>query len=361
MKQMQFPGKFCVGNDILKKFASYASCYGEKFVFIGGTRAMQATGEELKKSFADSKAVCSFVSCGKLVTVSEIERITALPEIRDADVLCAVGGGSCMDITRTIANRNKKVLVMIPTTVASDAPCSFVSVFYSEDGNDVVGDEVFYKSPDLVLVDSKIIANAPARHIAAGMGDALATFYEATTCYNNANGNGITETAMMLGKLCREIILTHGLAAYRSVEKRIVTPQLEKVIEANCFLSGVGGANTGCSAGHGIGDYLCQIPGGHNYMHGERVYVGLMIQLILEQYPEEELLSLMQFGRRTGLPVCIGDLGVENVAETAQLLAKGLQGDHFMVNLSCDYSENILAGAICYVQCLAEELDGFQR
>ena len=34
-------------------------------------------------------------------------------------------------------------------------------------------------SSELVLVDSQIIANAPARLIAAGMADALATWYEA--------------------------------------------------------------------------------------------------------------------------------------------------------------------------------------
>ena len=33
--------------------------------------------------------------------------------------------------------------------------------------------------PDLVLVDSNIIAEAPVRFLASGMGDALATYFEA--------------------------------------------------------------------------------------------------------------------------------------------------------------------------------------
>lgn len=317
---------------------------------------MKAAQAELEKSFENTDCQCTFLECGKMATLSEIERVTLLPEVIEAEVLCAVGGGSCMDIVRTVGNRMKKTLVMIPTTASSDAPCSRVSVFYSEDGSSLVGDEVYTKSPDLVLVDTKLIAHAPARQLASGMGDALATLYEAATCKQGSWGFRITETAMMLSKLCREIVMRDGLAAYRAVEQQIVTPQLENVVEANCFLSGVGGTNSGCSAAHGIGDYLCCIPGGHSYLHGERVFVGLMVQLILEQYPHEELLALMTFGKKVKLPVCLSDLGVTDVRKTAYELAEGLQNDHFMVNLSCDYSEHILVGAFCYADHLANHL-----
>ena len=356
MKRLRFPGTFCVGSDILKDFKTCASCYGKKMVFIGGQRSLEAAREQLEAGFETGDGSCHFITCKRVASLPEIERISKMPEVADADVLCAVGGGSCMDITRTIANRQNKGLIMIPTTVASDAPCSFVSVFYSEDGNEVVGDELYHKCPDMVFVDSKVIAEAPTRQIAAGMGDALATYYEAMTCYKNPGGTSITETAVTLGALCRDIVLRDGMAAFSSVRQHIVTPQLENVIEANCFLSGVGGANTGCAAAHGIGDYLCRVPGGHKFMHGERVYIGLMIQMILEKYPMEELVQLMDFGRAVGLPTSIRDLGITEIHETAQAMAAGLQGDHFMVNLCCDHTENILAGAIVYAADLAEHL-----
>ncbi len=37
-------------------------------------------------------------------------------------------------------------------------------------------------NPNLVLVDTDIIANAPARLLVSGMGDALATYFEAKAC-----------------------------------------------------------------------------------------------------------------------------------------------------------------------------------
>lgn len=134
-------------------------------------------------------------------------------------------------------------------------------------------------------------------------------------------------------ELCKEIITADGLAAYRAVLTKSVTPQLENVIEANCFLSGIGGLNSGgCAAGHGIGDWLAGIPGGHSFTHGERVFIGLLIQTVLEEYPMEETISLIKFGRAVGLPCCIGDMGVEDVKAIAKQAGKELLNDHFMVN-----------------------------
>ena len=356
MKQIHFPGGFIVGHDILKDFVSYGASFGKKMAFIGGQRALKAAEDKLRESFKGSDCQCTFVTCGSLATLSEIERVSQIPEVVEADVLCGLGGGSCMDIVRTVGNRQKKPLIMIPTTASSDAPCSRVSVFYAEDGSHIIGDQVHLKGPELVVVDTELIAKAPARHLASGMGDAIATIYEATTCKNGTAGGRITETAMMMAKLCYNIIMEDGMNAYASVLKKESSPALERVIEANCFLSGVGGTNTGCAAGHGIGDYLCMISDGHSFMHGERVYIGLMVQLILEGYPMDELLSLMSFGKAVGLPLSISDIGVTNVEETAMELAKALQDDHFMQNLTCDYSENVLANAICLADQLAQKI-----
>ena len=356
MKKIHFPGGLIISSGILNELHKYTSHYGKNHVFICGANALKATKTYIESSFSETDCTCVFITCGKIANLSEIERVLSLDILKDADVIYGVGGGSCMDIARTVGNRMSKKLVMIPTTASSDAPGSKVSVFYSEKGDAIVGDELYASAPDLIIVDSNIIANAPARHLASGMGDAVATLFEATTNINGANGKNITETAMVLSKLAYEIILRDGLSAYNAVKQHIVTPQLENVIEANCLLSGVGGLNTGCAAAHGIGDMLCSVPGCHNYMHGERVYVGLMVQLILEKYPEELLIKLMKFGREVSLPICLSDLGISDIPATAQELAANLQNDHFMINMICDYSENILKNAICYADSLAKTI-----
>ncbi len=41
-------------------------------------------------------------------------------------------------------------------------------------------------NPNMVIVDTKVVAGAPARLLAAGIGDALATWFEARACSRSA-------------------------------------------------------------------------------------------------------------------------------------------------------------------------------
>ena len=89
-------------------------------------------------------------------------------------------------------------MVNCPTVASSDAPCSALSVIYTEAG--VFQEYRFYrKNPDLVLVDTQVIAQAPARLLTAGMGDALATWFEAGT--DLGFGSAFDRLVSMLGIL----------------------------------------------------------------------------------------------------------------------------------------------------------------
>jgi len=93
-------------------------------------------------------------------------------------------------------------------------------------------------------VDSQVIADAPVRAFVAGMGDALSTWVEARvvqqTRGQNLAGGIATMAAMAIARLGYDILMEHGLEAMRAVEKHVVTPAVEKVIEANTLLSGLG-------------------------------------------------------------------------------------------------------------------------
>lgn len=359
MKQIMFPGKLVIGSDLLQTFYSHASCFGKRFVFIGGKRALAASEDVLKKSAGLSGCTASFVPTGNISSRSEMDRIAGLREVKESEVICAIGGGNCMDIARSIAFELGKYIIMIPTTASSDAAATFVSLVYAEDGSRILGVNTHHKCPDMIFLDTKVIAEAPPRLLASGMGDAMATWYEGAACSRHPEaGRQITRTAMGLAALCRKVLEESGEAAYQAVCAGVVTPQLEEVVEANCLLSSVGGLNTGCAGAHGIGDWLVTLPGGHDYMHGERVFVGLIVQMILEKYPLAEIIKVMRFGKTVGLPLCFGDLfGKERVQELAERAGSELQDDHFMKNLTCDYSPAFLSGAVVFAQSLADSLE----
>ena len=172
---------------------------------------------------------------------AEIERLVAIAKQNACNVLAASGGGKAIDAVKAAAAELKLPAVVIPTTAATDAPCSALSVIYKENGE---FDRLWIlpKNPDLVLVDTEIICQAPVRLLVAGMGDALATWFEAEACYNsgalNISGGKMTASALALARLCYDILLEYGLQAKIACESKLVTPALEKVVEANTLLSG---------------------------------------------------------------------------------------------------------------------------
>ncbi|MHC4180874.1 MAG: dehydroquinate synthase/iron-containing alcohol dehydrogenase family protein, partial [Planctomycetota bacterium] len=180
------------------------------------------------------------------------------------------------------------------------------------------GFECWPFNPDIVLVDSRVIANGPIRAFVAGMGDALATWLEAEAAYKtraaNLGGGVSTTAAMALARLCYETLMEYGLEAKRAVEQHALTPAVEKVIEANVLLSGLGFESGGLATAHMIANALPSFPECKNLMHGEKVGFGVVSQLCLDDEVDvDEMYAIVDFEIAVGLPVCFTDLKLENV------------------------------------------------
>jgi glycerol dehydrogenase len=200
---------------------------------------------------------------------------------------------------------------------SNDAPCSALSVQYKE--NHMLDRFLILKrNPDVVLVDSKIIAESPTRYFVAGMGDALATWFEAFTCTKssakNLPGGVTTSAALNLAKLCYDTLMKYGVSAKLAVDQNVVTPAVEMVIEANILLSGLGFESSGLAGAHGIQEGLHALEGTEKTLHGELVAFGAIVQLVMENYPKEEIDTVIGFCNAVGLPVTLKQLGVFNIS-----------------------------------------------
>src|SRR4029079_4191049 len=208
--------------------------------------------------------------------------------------------------------------VSCPTVASSDAPCSALSVIYSDEGV-VEGSRIYRKNPDLVLVDTQVIALSPPRLLAAGMGDALATWFEAKTCVEgrvkNLRGGLSTQTALALAKLCYRTLLADGAEALRAVQTQVVTPALERLVEANTLLSGIGFESSGLAAAHALHNGLTAVRATHAYLHGEKVAFGLLTQLVMEGQPRSMLDRVLGFATEVGLPITLADIGLAELPE----------------------------------------------
>lgn len=93
--------------------------------------------------------------------------------------------------------------------------------------------------------------------------------------------------------------------------KKIGHPELEKVVEANILLSGLGFENGGLAAAHAIHFGLALARESSKTYHGEQVAFGTLVQLFMEERPENEIIEAGQFSLSVGLPICLEDLFIE--------------------------------------------------
>lgn len=187
--------------------------------------------------------------------MAAIEKFTSQTKDLAADFIIGIGGGKTIDTVKAVAHNLSIPLVIIPTLASTDAPTSRMSVIYKEDGS--LENYLFYgKNPDLVMVDSQVVANAPSRFLAAGFGDALSTWIEARAIKKAEQSTILqanqTLTSLAIAEKCEEIIFNYSRQAIQANEAKVVTPALEYVIEANILMSGLGFESGGTCAVHPI-------------------------------------------------------------------------------------------------------------
>jgi glycerol dehydrogenase len=143
----------------------------------------------------------------------EIEMQSAALLEQQIDFLIAVGGGKVVDAGKCIAHRLEVPVVVVPTLASTDAPCSALSVVYTPEGStDYV--EFFRQNPEMVIVDTDVVASGSERFLVAGMGDAMATWFEVRVCLNNPNARNMlgalpTLASCAIGQTCAHALFEH--------------------------------------------------------------------------------------------------------------------------------------------------------
>ena len=311
------PAKYIQGAGALDSIGETTAELGQNALVFCDDFVRTIVGDRVSDSLKAAGISCYWQTFNGECCRSEIDRLKAHGLTTNTDVVIALGGGKALDTGKAVAAELGVPFLSAPTIASTDGPVSSIAVEYAEDHTHI-GVMRFNCSPAAVIVDTQIVANAPARLLVAGMGDGLATWIEARACHakgkTNFRGGAISQIAMTLARSCHDTILEFGRQALVDVSNHKVTEAVERIVEANVFLSGVGFENTGVAGAHALDTAVSRFSSDHSIQHGERVALGVLFQLELEG-TENEISELLPFYRDVGLPTDLSGIGLGGMTD----------------------------------------------
>lgn len=237
------PSTYVQGIGVLNDSYRYIERLGKKALVLADTVVLKIVGNDYIDYLQQNGLAVKKVQFRGEASSNEIQRVDEIGRDFGADLIIALGGGKTLDSAKAIADDLKINVAILPTLASTDAPCSRLSVLYTDDG--AFEKYRFYdKNPDLVLIDTQVVAGAPARLLASGIADALATNVEAQAVAQGHNQTMLGAQQTLVGNAiatkCEETLFKYGLEAVTAVESHAVTKSLDKVVEANTLMSGLG-------------------------------------------------------------------------------------------------------------------------
>ncbi|MEI7750906.1 MAG: glycerol dehydrogenase [Candidatus Omnitrophota bacterium] len=331
-----FPGRYIQGQNALYELGSEIAHLGKTGFLICSPTVYKKVLPDLKPRLDDKIKYHLAVFRGES-TDAEIERLSIEAKKERCDVICGIGGGKTLDTAKAVACNLNLPVIIAPTIASTDAPTSALAVIYNEQGI-YQRERVLKNNPNVVLVDTTVIADAPIRFLVSGMGDALSTFFEAESCRkkqakNFAGFRGLL-TGYAIAELCYKTLLTYGKLAKKSAETKVFSPALEYIVEANTLLSGIGFESCGIAAAHSIHNGFTVLPQTRAYYHGEKVAFGTLASLFLNERDKTTVDEVYNFCREIGLPVTLAELGLKDISDEAMMKVaeKACASGEFMGN-----------------------------
>jgi glycerol dehydrogenase-like iron-containing ADH family enzyme len=312
---MVAPARVVRGRDALTVAIESILELGRRPLIVGGEHSLKLSQldvlfdrPELEICRVQYTPDCCETSLDRLITSASSHR---------ADVIIGIGGGKCLDMAKLLAHRIQLPVVTIPTSAATCAAWTALSNIYSEAGA-FLYDVSLPRCPDLLIADYSIIATAPQRTLVAGIGDAIAKWYEASVSSGHSSQT-LLIAAVQQARVLRDILFQKSMAA-------IETPggeEWQEVVDATLLLAGVigglGGAQCRTVAAHAVHNGLTHLPGSHHALHGEKVAYGILVQLRLQEMLQGDKLAataraqLLDFYSSIGLPKTLADLGLSEI------------------------------------------------
>ena len=311
------PTQVLRGEKCLSNSGKAIARLGKLPLVVGGNKTLDIIQSYLKPVFNQFELTADYASYSPDCAESSLAILKKKVTSHQADFIIGVGGGKALDTAKLLAHQCELPIVTIPTSAATCAGWTALSNIYSEEGA-FQYDVSLNRCPDLLLIDYSLIRTAPKRTLVAGIGDAIAKWYEASVSSGSSSAS-LTIAAVQQARILRDILFQKSAPALKNPN----SDEWQEVVDASLLLAGVigglGGANCRTVAAHAVHNGLTHIQAAHGALHGEKVAYGILVQLRLEEMLQGNQLSvtarqqLLDFYQIVGLPKTLEDLGLRDV------------------------------------------------
>ena len=312
------PARVLRGENCLADSGREIARLGTRLLVVGGNKTLDVIESGLQSVLAEEKLVGQFASYSPDCAESSLLKLKQIAQQHQADLIVGVGGGKALDTAKLLAHQCHLPMIAIPTSGATCAAWTALSNVYSEAGA-FQYDVTLANCPDLLVLDYGLIRTAPQRTLVAGIGDAIAKWYEASVSSGESTATMLV-SAVQQARILRDILFQKSAIALKNTH----SDEWREVVDATVLLAGViggiGGADCRTVAAHAVHNGLTHLIEAHDVLHGEKVAYGILVQLRLEEMILGNKLAsssrkqLLKFYAEIGLPKTLEDLGLENVS-----------------------------------------------
>ncbi|MEM9154830.1 MAG: iron-containing alcohol dehydrogenase [Cyanobacteria bacterium P01_F01_bin.33] len=288
----------------------------ERLLVIGGNRSLDMVRARLEPAWGSCRTELVWTTYGVDCTEAELTRLRARATQVKAQGIVGVGGGKAIDTAKLIGHQLQLPVATIPTSAGTCAAWTALSNVYTTSGA-FQYDVSLNRAPELLILDYDLLLDAPEVTLRAGIGDALAKWYEASVSSGNSE-DAIAISAVQQARIVRDLLLQQSAAAIREPGGTA----WQQVVDASVCLAGaiggLGGAKCRTVAAHAVHNGLTHIPGHRAHLHGEKVAFGILVQLRLEEILQGSQLAatarkqLLTFYDEIGLPTSLAEFHLDS-------------------------------------------------
>jgi len=311
------PAQVLRGFQALELSGEAIACLGKRPLVVGGDRTLATLASQLQSVLEQQQLNYSFASYSPDCSEASLASLQEAAASHQADLIIGVGGGKAMDTAKLLAHQYKLPVVTIPTSAATCAAWTGLSNIYSDQGA-FLYDVGLDRCPDLLVLDYSLIQTAPQRTLIAGIGDALAKWYEASVSSGSSPFTLII-AAVQQARVLRDILFQKSADALKEPGSEVWREVVDATVLLAGVIGGLGGAQCRTVAAHAVHNGLTHLPAAHDVLHGEKVAYGILAQLRLEEMLQGNQLAasarqqLLKFYAEIGLPQSLDDLNLGNI------------------------------------------------